>query len=154
MPESGGRLGTKLPAPAATTSTCAINCVPASVGSFQRRRHFIEMELRIERLHLFQKTVGEFLAGDNGKARNVVDGFFRIKLGALAARPIEDIHQMAFEVEQAQLEHREQADRAGADNGYICLNRRAQGYSHLNTWNGWGKRGPYMGAKMDFQAAR
>ena len=101
--------------------------VPASVVSFQRpsgsfssaRRHLAEMELRIERLDLLQQPVGQFLAGDDGQARNVVDRLFRIKLGALAARPVEDVDQMAFEIQQPQFEHGEQADGARADDGDI-----------------------------------
>ncbi len=104
MPATGGRLGTKLPPPAATTTTGAMISVPASVVSFQRpsasfssaRRHLAEMELRIERLDLFHQPVGQFLAGDDGQAGNVVDRLFGIKLGALAARPVEDVDQMAL----------------------------------------------------------
>ena len=152
MPESGGRLGTKLPAPAATTTTCAINFVPASVVSFQRPSASFSSAVAISLkwncgsngLTCSRSRLVSSWPVTMGKPRNVVDGLFRIKLGALAARPVEDVDQMAFEIEQAQLEHREQADGPRADNGYICLNRRAQGYSHLNAWNGWGKRGPYM----------
>ena len=90
--------------------------LPAAIGQlFQRRRHLVEMELRMERLGLLHQPVGQLLAGDDGQAGNVVDRLFRIKLGALAARPVQNIDQMAFEVQQPQLEHREQADRAGSD---------------------------------------
>ena len=61
----------------------------------------------------------QLLAGDDGQAGNVVDRLFRIKLGALAARPVQDVDQMAFEIEQTQFEHGEQADGAGADDGDI-----------------------------------
>ena len=132
MPGTGGRLGRKEPAPAATTTTGAIDLgagigleLPAAVGQLlQRRRHLAEMELRIERLDLLQQPVDQFLAGDDGKARNVVDRFFRIELGALAARPVEDVDQMAFEIEQPQLEHGEQADGAGADNDDVGFDGR------------------------------
>ena len=108
--------------------------LPAAVGQlFQRRRHLVEMELRIERLDLLQQPVDQLLAGDDGQARNVIDRLFRIKLGALAARPVQDVDQMAFEIQQPQLEHGEQADGARADNGDICFDRRAQGYSHLTS---------------------
>ena len=77
------------------------------------------MELRTERLDLLHQTIGQLLAGDDGQAGNVVDRLFRIKLGALPARPVEDVDQMAFEIEQPKLEHGEQADGARADNGDI-----------------------------------
>ena len=56
IPGTGGRLGWKLPAPAAITTTGAMISVPASVFSFQRPSasfssavdHLAEMELRIE----------------------------------------------------------------------------------------------------------
>ena len=82
------------------------------------------MELRIERLDLLQQPVDQLLAGDDGQAGNVVDRLFRIELGALAARPVQDVDQMAFEIQQPQLEHGEQADGACADDGDICFNGR------------------------------
>ena len=142
MPGTGGRLGRKCRAPAATTTTGAMISVPASVFSFQRPsasfssagRHLAEMELRVERLDLLQQPVGQLLAGDDGQAGNVVDRLFRIELGALAARPVQDVDQMAFEIEQPQLEHGEQADGAGADDGDIGFDGAAviQRYSTLN----------------------
>ena len=79
------------------------------------------MELRIEGLDLLHQPVDQLLAGDDGQARNVVDRLFGIKFGALAAGPVQDVDQVAFEVEQAQLKHGEQADGARADNGDIRL---------------------------------
>ena len=126
MPGIGGRFGTKLPPPAAITTTGAMISVPASVVSFQlpsgllqRRRHLAEMELGLERLDLFQQPVGQLLAGDDGQAGNVVDRLFRIKLGALAARPVENVDQMRLQIERAELEHREKPDRASSDNNDI-----------------------------------
>ena len=138
MPGTGGRLGWKLPAPAATTTTGAMISVPASVFSFQRPSASFSSAVAIspkwncgvERLDLLQQPVGQLLAGDDGQARNVVDRLFRIKLGALPARPVEDVDQMAFEIEQPQLEHREQADGAGADDGDIGFDRRAHRLFH------------------------
>src|SRR5204862_1719583 len=80
--------------------------LPAAVVKFfQRRRHLTEMELRIERLDLFQQTVHQLLAGDDRQAGNVIDRLFRIKFGALTARTVEDIDQVAFEVEKTQFKH-------------------------------------------------
>ena len=53
--------------------------------------------------------------------RNVVDRLFRIEFGALAARPVENVDQVAFHVEQAELEHGEQADRPCPDDQHIRL---------------------------------
>ena len=93
---------------------------PFAVGQlFQPRHHLAEMELRIEGLDLLHQLVHQLLAGDDGHARNVIDRLFRIKLGALAAGAVEDVHQMAFQIEQPQLEHGEQADGARADDGDV-----------------------------------
>ncbi len=110
MPAIGGRLGTKLPPPAAITTTGATISVPASVVSFQRPSGSFssafaispKWKVAIERLDLFHQPVGQFLAGDDGQAGNVVDRLFRIKLGALTAGPVEDVDQMGFEIQQAQ----------------------------------------------------
>ena len=91
------------------------------------------MELRIKRLDLLQQPVDQFLAGDDGQAGNIVDRLFRIKLGALAAGAVQNIDQVAFEIQEAQLEHGEQADRARADNGDIGFDGSGHsGYSTLN----------------------
>ena len=50
-----------------------------------------------------------------GNAGNVVDRLFGIELGALAARAVEDVDQVALQIDQPELEHGEQADGAGAD---------------------------------------
>ena len=134
MPGTGGRLGWNEPAPAATTTTRRDDLgagiglqLPAAVGQLlQRGRHLAEMELRIERLDLLQQPVDQLLAGDDGQAGNVVDRLFRIKLGALPARPVQDVDQMAFEVQQPQLEHGEQADGARADDGDIGFDGRSR----------------------------
>ena len=77
------------------------------------------MELRVERLDLLHQAVDQFLARHDGQAGNVIDRLFRIKLGALAARTVQDIDEMAFEIQQSQLEHGEQADGARANNDDI-----------------------------------
>ena len=58
-----------------------------------------------------------------GNAGNVVDRLLRIKLGALAADLVEDVDEVRLHVEQAQLEHGEQADRARADDEHVSLDR-------------------------------
>ena len=123
MPGIGGRLGWNEPPPAAITTTLASNTLPASVVTRNSGSpifstlldHLAEMEGRIERLDLLHQRVDQALAGDVGNAGNVVDRLFRIELGALAADLVENVDEMALHVEQAELEHGEQAARPGAD---------------------------------------
>ena len=70
------------------------------------------MELRVERLDLLQQRVDQALRAGEGNAGNVVDRLLRIKLGALPADLVENVDEVRLHVEQAQLEHRKQADRA------------------------------------------
>src|SRR5690606_23740325 len=49
------------------------------------------------------------LPGDHREAWNVVDRLFRVEFGALAAWPVEDVDDVALEVEQAELEHGKEA---------------------------------------------
>ena len=88
------------------------------------------MELRIERLDLLHQPVDQFLAGDDGQARNVINRLFGIKFGALTARPVQDVDQMAFQVQKTQLKNGEQADGARADDGNIRLDRLARISAH------------------------
>src|SRR5690242_21833647 len=77
------------------------------------------MELRIEGLDLLQQAIDQLLAGHQRKTGNVVDRLFRIELGALPARPIQNVNQMALEIQQPQLKHGKQADGPVADDGEI-----------------------------------
>ena len=83
------------------------------------------MEGRVERLDLFQQRIRQALAGDEGDAGNVVDRFFRIELGALAADLVEDVDHMRLHVQKAQFEDGEQAARARANNQHIGFDRFA-----------------------------
>ena len=143
MPGTGGRLGTKLPAAGRDHHHGAMISVPASVFSFQRPSASFSSAVAISPkwncgsngLICSSSLFGQLLAGDDGQAGNVVDRLFRIKLGALAARPVQDVDQMAFEIEQPQLEHGEQADRAGADDddiGFDGASVSRPGYSTPN----------------------
>ena len=67
----------------------------------------------------------------DGQRRNVVDRLFRIELGALAAGPVENVDQVAFHVEQAELEHGEQADRPCADDQHVGLGDCAHAHAAL-----------------------
>ncbi len=79
----------------------------------------------MERLDLLQQRFREAVVGDKGNAGNVVDRFFRIELGALAADLVEDVDQMRLHVEQAQFEHGEQSAGASANNQHIGFDRFA-----------------------------
>ena len=76
-----------------------------------------------------QEAIDQLLARHQRKTGNVVDRLFRIELGALPARPVQDVHQMALEIQQPQLKHREQADGARADDGDI----RFDGLRHFKS---------------------
>ena len=92
----------------------------AAVPPFQALHPLIEMKLGAERLDLLHQPIGQLLAGHHGQTRNVVDRLLRIELGALSARAVENIDQMAFDVDEAELEHGEQPDRACADDDDVC----------------------------------
>ena len=95
------------PPPAAMTTTLARKAVPASVAAskppstrLERIDALTEVEHRAERLDLLHEAVSEFLAGDHRKRRNVVNWLFGVKLGALSARTVENVHQMRFDVQK------------------------------------------------------
>src|SRR5262249_52238747 len=86
-----------------------------------RLDHAVEMELRIERLDLLHQRVDQALCRRVRDARNVVDRLFGIKLGTLPADLVEDVDEMRLDVEQAKFEHREQPNRARANDQYVGL---------------------------------
>jgi hypothetical protein len=81
------------------------------------------MKHGMEGLDLFHQLVRQLLPRHDGQRRNVIDGLFGIKLGALPARTVENVDQMRPDVEQAELEHREKPHGSRADNHGICLVR-------------------------------
>src|ERR1700722_8110194 len=85
--------------------------------------HFAEMELRLKILDLQQQRINKSLRAGIGNARNVVDRLLGIKLRALAADLVENIDEMAFHIEQAELKYREQADRPRTDNDNVSFDR-------------------------------
>ena len=96
----------------------------ARAGWGQALDHFAEMEGRVKRLDLLFEILDQALGGDDGKARNVVDRLFRIKLGTLAAGLRQDVDEMRPDIEEAELEHGEKADRPGANDQYV-------GFDHI-----------------------
>src|SRR4029077_8892973 len=90
---------------------------------FQRGHHLVEMEGGMKRLDLLHQSIGDAVASDVRNPRDVVDRLLRIELGALATDLVEDIDEVRLDIKQAKLEHREQADRARADDQNIGLDR-------------------------------
>ena len=82
-----------------------------------------EVKRRREGFDLFHQTVDQFLAGADRHRRNIVNRLVRVQFGSLAARLVENIDNLAGKVQELQLENREQATRAGADNDYIAFLR-------------------------------
>jgi hypothetical protein len=80
-----------------------------------------EVEGGAEGLDLLEQVVGEFLAGAHGHGRDVVDRLVGVQLDALAAGVAQRVDDVGLDLQQAQLEHLEQADRAGADDDGVGL---------------------------------
>ena len=134
MPWIGGRLGWNEPPPAAIDHAFALedlaarrcvtrNCASPSFSTVVTISP--RWNVGLNGLICCIKRVGQAVAGDVGDAGNVVDRLFRIELGALAADLVEDVDQMRLDVEQAELEHREQADRPRANDHNVGLDRFA-----------------------------
>ncbi len=87
----------------------------AVFNAFERSHHLAEMEFWVERTDLLKDLVDEPLRCNHRRGRNVVDRLLRIKLRALPAGSVEDVDEGALHVEQTELEHREEPDRACAD---------------------------------------
>ena len=85
------------------------------------------MELRLEGCNLFEKIVRQFLAGDFRQAGNVVNRLFRIKLGALAARPIKNVDHMGAHIQQTKFKDCKKPDGSGSDNQDVRINH----FTHL-----------------------
>src|SRR5690606_3694327 len=79
---------------------------------------------RSERRRLLLELVDQTLRADRGIAGNVVDRLLGIEFRALAPGTVEDVDEMGLDVEKAELEDREQADRAGPDDDDIGLDWR------------------------------
>src|SRR4028118_1121058 len=81
-----------------------------------RRRHTISVSAFLlnrssDLLDLPHQVLDETLARDDRETRNVVDRLLRVKLRALAADLRQDVDQVRLDVEEAELEHGEEADR-------------------------------------------
>ena len=67
-----------------------------SSSFLKSRDHLVEMILWIEWLDLIEQPLGQFMAGHDRKGGNVVNRFFGIEFGALAARPIENVDDLTI----------------------------------------------------------
>ena len=83
--------------------------------NLQRFHHLAEVKSWMERLDLQHEVVDQPLCGHHREAGNVVDRLLRIEFGALAADLGQNVDQMRLDVEQSELEDREQPRRPGAD---------------------------------------
>ena len=96
---------------------------PAIRLLFERVDDLAIVEFRRERRDLLLQIVDQPLPGDDREAGNVVDRLFRIELGALPAGPVENVDDVAFEIEQPQLEHGKQANGARANDDDVGFDR-------------------------------
>lgn len=83
--------------------------------------HLAEVKLRVERLDLLHQPVHQLLCTAHRNGRDVVNGFIRVELGALAAGLGQGIHHVGMDVQQSQFKNLEQAGGAGADDDYVGL---------------------------------
>ena len=134
MPGTGGRFGWNEPPPAAITTTLQRNVVArvggqpeAAVGLARCRLSTIWPRWKVGLNGLicsrsFSTSPSPVIIGIAG---NVVDRLLRIELGALAARLVEDVDDRRLDVEEAEFEDREKADRPGADDDDVGLDHSA-----------------------------
>ena len=83
-----------------------------------------EMVHRLERRGLLLQLLDQVRGIDRGIAGDVVDRLFRIERGALPAGGLQRVDDVALHFQHAAFEHREQADRAGADDRHVGDMRR------------------------------
>src|SRR6185312_11998106 len=78
-----------------------------------------KMKRRVKRLDLLHEPVHELLRTAYGLRRDVVNGLFRIELGALPPGMLQRIDQVGADSEQPQLEDLKQTARTGADDDHF-----------------------------------
>ena len=93
----------------------------AVVASRQRVHLLVEMKAGAERLDLLQQPLGQLAPGAVRHGRDVVDRLVGVELEALAAGMRQRVDDCGAHLLQAELEHLEQADRAGADDQRVGL---------------------------------
>ncbi len=79
-----------------------------------------------KRLDLIGQAVAQFLAHDHRNSGNVVNGLVGIKLGQLPAWPVQNVDEMALEIEEPKLKYREQPHGACTDDDGIGFDGRGR----------------------------
>ncbi|MBN8557754.1 MAG: cytochrome P450, partial [Burkholderiales bacterium] len=99
----------------------------AAVGlALQALDQLAQVQRRREGRDLRQQRVDQRLAAAHRHGRNVVDRLVGVQRGRLTADMGQDVDDLGAQPQQAELEHREQADRAGADHGDVGFQRRGE----------------------------
>ena len=114
----------------------------AAIRLLLQRAHFLaEVEHRVHRLDLLHEPVDEFLGPADWQCGNVVYRLVRIEFGALAARVLERVDDVALDAEQAEFEHLEQARGARADDSGVGFDRGGgSGCDSMATGKVWNLR--------------
>src|SRR3989337_2030370 len=73
----------------------------------------------LERGDLLEQPVGQLLSGADRDAWDVIDRLLGVKLGALPARPVENVHDLGFQLGKAELKDGEQTHGARANNNNV-----------------------------------
>lgn len=107
---------------------------PVFAVAFQFLGHLAKMERGAKGFDLLHQPVGQFLARDGRQGRNVVNGLFRVQLGALAAWFFKDIDQMGLEIEQAKFENGKKPHGPRADDDNVSGNVAFVGHGKENTY--------------------
>ncbi len=99
----------------------------AVVAPADRAHLLVEVKAGAERLDLLEQLLGQLAPGGDGQGGDVVDRLVGIELDALAAGVRQRIDDVRAHLLQAELEHLEQADRSGADDDDVGLDRVEHG---------------------------
>ena len=111
--------------------------VPAVADLGQLIDLLAEMVHRIERRGLLLQLLDQVGGIDRGIAGDVVDRLLGIQRGALPAGGLQRVDDVALHFQHAAFEHREQADRARADDRHVRYMRR-HALLHIPTQTGLG----------------
>ena len=85
------------------------------------------MPVRRKRRYLLLQALHQFVASAKHQARNVVQRFVAIQLGALTAGVWQGIDQVGAQALQAQLKHLKQPHRPGANHHHIGIDGGVDG---------------------------
>ncbi len=95
----------------------------AAIGlAFQHSDFLPEVEGGAEGFDLLEQVVGQLLPGTYRHGGNVVNRFVGVEFDTLPARVSQGVDDVGLDLQQAELEHLEQADRARADDDGVRFN--------------------------------